>query len=153
MWECFCLWVLLRSQYQAAGKRAMMTWYQACLCPPFTPSLCASASCLSPHSPRDIIKHQHSSHQPGQTGSDPPDFVHIIPDMFNTFCTRSSECLDSLCVSVTSSMSGWPCHNDAASVCPFVFHPGAERRAPSGGGSGTCSAGLEKAEKKRTGQK
>lgn len=41
-------------------------------------------------------------------------------------------------------MSAWPCHNDAASVCPF----GAQRRAPSGGGSGTCSAGLEEAEGK-----
>lgn len=91
-------------------------------------------------------------HQPGQTGSHPPDFVHII-HAFNTCCTWSSEYTNSLCVLLTSSMSGWPCHNDAASYCPFVFPPDVERRAPSVGGSGTWSADLEEAEKKGTGQK
>lgn len=53
---------------------------------------------------------------------------------------------------VTSSMSAWPCQSDAASVYPSsVRHPGAERRAPSGGGIGICSACLEEAENKSAG--
>lgn len=34
-------------------------------------------------------------------------------------------------------MSGWPCHSDAASVCPSVCRPGAVKREPSGGGNDT----------------
>lgn len=46
-------------------------------------------------------------------------------------------------------MSAWPCHVDAASGgLTSVCHPGADRRAPSGGGSDNCSAGREEAEEK-----
>lgn len=64
-------------------------------------------------------------------------------------CYGCCECVDSQNGSVVSSMSGWPCHSDAASVCPSVCRSGAVKREPSGGGNDTWTAGLEQAEEAR----
>lgn len=64
-------------------------------------------------------------------------------------CYGRCECVDSQHGSVVSSMSGWPCHSDAASVCPSVCRSGAVKREPSGGGNDTWTARLEQAEEAR----
>lgn len=48
---------------------------------------------------------------------------------------------------LVSSMSGWPCRYDAASVCPPVCRSVVVRREPSGGGTGTLTVDLEQARK------
>ncbi len=72
------------------------------------------------------------------------DFTN--PVLQNKGQERCYECLDSQHGSVVSSTSGWPCHSDAASVCPSVCRSAVVKREPSGGGTDTWSAGLEQSE-------